>query len=313
MADPVLHIKDSYFFEVPRFLWRRNWQSLEEVPEFLRKAHPEATLADFNRDLSGKILIPQPFGQLKNLYEPASGFCISKFMILEVVVALLLFFLLRRAVRQIRPDGPPRGKWANAVEALVLFIRDQVARNAIGKKDGDKFAPLLATFFVFILGCNLMGMLPWLGTPTGAWGTTFALAVVAIGTTIGAGFVKLGPVGFFANMIPKIPLPWFFLPLTLAIQVTILLIEILGLLIRHTVLSIRLLANMMAGHLVILGLLGGIVAAAGATFGKFAAVATVTVLGCALFSMLEVFVAFLQAYIFTFLAALYISLAVHHH
>ncbi len=313
MADPILHIKDSYFFEVPKVLWRRNWQSLEEVPQFLRKAHPEATLADFNRDLSGKILIPQPFGELKNLYEPASGFCISKFMILEVVVALLLFFLLRKAVPKIRPDGPPRGKWANVVEALVLFIRDQVARNAIGKKDGDKFAPLLATFFFFILGCNLMGMLPWLGTPTGVWGTTLALAVVAICTTIGAGFVKLGPLGFFANMIPKIPLPWFFLPLTLAIQVTILLIEILGLLIRHTVLSIRLLANMMAGHLVILGLLSGIVAAAGATFGKFATVATVTVLGCALFSMLEVFVAFLQAYIFTFLAALYISLAVHHH
>jgi len=188
MADPVLHIKDCYFFEVPRFLWRRNWQSLDEV-------------------------------------------CISKFMILEVVVALLLFFLLRRAVRQIRPDGPPRGKWANAVEALVLFIRDEVARNAIGKKDGDKFAPLLATFFVFILGCNLMGMLPWLGTPTGAWGTTFALAVVAIGTTVGAGVAKLGPVGFFANMIPKIPLPWFFLPLTLAIQVTVLAIELLGLVI----------------------------------------------------------------------------------
>jgi len=234
-------------------------------------------------------------------------------MILEVVVALLLFFLLRRAVRQIRPDGPPRGKWANAVEALVLFIRDEVARNAIGKKDGDKFAPLLATFFVFILGCNLMGMLPWLGTPTGAWGTTFALAVVAIGTTVGAGVAKLGPVGFFANMIPKIPLPWFFLPLTLAIQVTVLAIELLGLVIRHAVLSVRLLANMVAGHLVILGLLGAVVSAAGASLGVFATAATVTVVGCALFSVLELFVAFLQAYIFTFLAALYISLAIHHH
>ncbi len=313
MADPVLHIKDCYFFEVPRFLWRRNWKSLDEVPEFLRKAHPEASLADFNRDLSGKILIPQPFGELKNLYEPASGFCISKFMILEVVVALLLFFLLRKAVRQIRPDGPPRGKWANAVEALVLFIRDEVARNAIGKKDGDKFAPLLATLFVFILGCNLMGMLPWLGTPTGAWGTTFALAVVAIGTTVGAGVVKLGPLGFIANMVPKIPLPWFFLPLTLAIQVTVLAIELLGLVIRHTVLSVRLLANMVAGHLVILGLLGAVVGAAGASLGVFATAATVTVVGVALFSVLELFVAFLQAYIFTFLAALYISLAIHHH
>ncbi len=86
MADPILHIKDAYFFEVPKFLWRPTYRSLQEVPAFLKTAHPEATLDDYNHDLAGKIIIPQPFGTLKNLFEADSGFCISKVMIIEVVL-----------------------------------------------------------------------------------------------------------------------------------------------------------------------------------------------------------------------------------
>jgi F-type H+-transporting ATPase subunit a len=93
----------------------------------------------------------------------------------------------------------------------------------------------------------------------------------------------------------------------------IFLIEVAGLLIRHAVLSIRLLANMVAGHLVLLGILGLILAAAQASMGIFATVATISVLGTAALTFLELFVAFLQAYIFTFLSALFIGAAVHHH
>ena len=65
MASPVLHVKDAYYFEVPKSLWPRDYQSLDAVPAYLREGHPEATLEEFNYELSGKILIPQPFGELK--------------------------------------------------------------------------------------------------------------------------------------------------------------------------------------------------------------------------------------------------------
>src|SRR5579872_3021674 len=107
MASPVLHIKDGYFFEVPKFLWRRHYSSVSEVPEFLRKAHPDATVDEFNRDLSGKILIPQPFGTLKNLHDRESGFAISKFMILEAVAALILVLVFKKFGERIRDGQPP--------------------------------------------------------------------------------------------------------------------------------------------------------------------------------------------------------------
>ena len=72
-----MHIKDGYFFEIPKFLWRQHYGSLENVPKFLREAHPQATLAEFDHEMSGKILIPQPFGTLKNLHDRQSGFCIG--------------------------------------------------------------------------------------------------------------------------------------------------------------------------------------------------------------------------------------------
>ena len=70
MADSILHIKDSYFFEVPKNWWHHHWQKLSDVPEFLAKEHPEITDPKvFNKAMAGKILIPQPFGTSKNLYE----------------------------------------------------------------------------------------------------------------------------------------------------------------------------------------------------------------------------------------------------
>jgi F-type H+-transporting ATPase subunit a len=86
-----------------------------------------------------------------------------------------------------------------------------------------------------------------------------------------------------------------------------------GLFIKHAVLAVRLLANMVAGHLVLLGIMGIIIASAEASHGMWATAAVVSVLGSTLFSCLELFVAFLQAYVFTFLSALFISAAVHHH
>ena len=258
--------------------------------------------------MAGKILIPQPFGKLKNNYERESGFAISKFMILEAIVALILIGVFTILAAKIRQGRVVRGKLWNMFEAFLLFIRDDIARPAIGHHDADRFVPLLWTIFMFVLGCNLLGMIPWVGAPTGSFSVTIGLALVTFATVIVAGSLRFGIIGFWKNQVPSMGLP---LPLAIFIVPMLFAIEVLGLLIKHLVLSIRLLANMVAGHLVLLAIMGLAVAAAASA--NWHLTATISVIGSALFSLLELFVAFLQAYVFTFLSALFIGAAVHHH
>ena len=314
MADPILHIKDGYYFEVPKFLWRYRDDTLDDVPPFLRKAHPHATPKEFKDELDGKIIIPQPFGgQLKNLYTRDSGFCISKFMILELVAAVLLAVTFIWLSRKMQSGIAPRGKFWNLFESILVFIRDEVARPAIGKHDGDKFVPLLWSLFFFILTCNLFGMVPWAGAPTASFSVTLSLAAVTFLTGIVCGMVKLGPIGYFLNMAPHIDVPWWGKLLLSPIIVGIFVIEVGGTCIKHGVLGVRLLANMVAGHVVLLAILGMIVEAAASRTFTWSAVTVISVFGSTAISCLELFVAFLQAYVFTFLSALFIGMATHHH
>ncbi|MFM7108558.1 MAG: F0F1 ATP synthase subunit A [Planctomycetaceae bacterium] len=332
--NPIYHLKDSYFFEVPKALWRYDWTSLDQVPQFLRDGNPEITdPAAFREAMDGKILIPQlPSTELKSLYAVKSGFGISKYMILELVVAAAMVLLFTRLAARLRSGAPPKGRLTNLLEAMVLFVRDQIARPAIDSHDhhddghggdhghaaahahpaheGDRFVPLLLTLFFFILGCNLLGMVPWAGSPTASFSVTLALAGVTLLTVVVAGMQKFGFFGFFINQVPSMDLP---LPLAIIIKPFIFAIEMFGLLIKHGVLAIRLLANMVAGHLVLLGIMGMISAAATYSLGLWATVTGISVVSCTLFSVLELFVAFLQAYIFTFLSALFIGAAVHQH
>lgn len=276
----------------------------------------QAKIAAYNQRLSGKILIPQPFGQLRNLYEPEAGFCISKFLVIELTVALVLMLVFGRLARRVAAGGPPRGPLANLLEIFLVYIRDNIARPAIGAHDGDKFVPLLWTMFMFILVCNLCGLLPWVGSPTASFSVTTSLAFVTFSTGLMGGIRKFGPLGFFANQIPSMDLAW---PMAIVIKPMLLAIELLGLCIKHLVLGIRLLANMVAGHLVLLGVMGlAFGAAAAAQFHdapawQWGLTALISIVASTLFSCLELFVAFLQAYIFTFLSALFIGAATHHH
>jgi F-type H+-transporting ATPase subunit a len=265
-------------------------------------------LSQYNSQLDGKILIPQPFGKLRNNYEPESGICISKYMIIQLVVAAILILLFTRLAHAVRDGRPAKGKLWNMLETFLLFIRDEVARPAIGEKDADRFVPLLWTIFLFILGCNLMGMLPWVGAPTASFGVTFGLALVTFVTGLVFGSRRFGILGYWKNLVPSMGLP---LILAIPIVPMLFVIEVLGLLIKHAVLGVRLLANMVAGHLVLLAIMGMAVAAAASA--SWPVTASIAVVGSALFSCLELFVAFLQAYVFTFLSALFIGSAIHHH
>jgi F-type H+-transporting ATPase subunit a len=338
-ANPIYHLKDCYFFEVPKAMWRHGWKTLDEVPAFLRNGSPDITdVAAFNDALDGKILIPQPFAELQSLYAVKSGFAISKYMILELVIAALMFLIFTWVASRLRTGAAPKGPLLNLFESMLVFIRDNIARPAIDDHGhdhgddhdhghaqshgaaghahaaavhtGDRFVPLLWTLFFFVLGCNLMGMVPWAGSPTASFSVTLALAGVTLATVVVAGMLKFGFLGFFGNQVPSMDLP---LPIAIVLKPMIFAIEMLGLCIKHLILAVRLLANMVAGHLVLLGIMGMISAAASYSMGMWATVTGISVVSSALFSLLELFVAFLQAYIFTFLSALFIGASVHQH
>ncbi|MGD0899652.1 MAG: F0F1 ATP synthase subunit A [Thermoguttaceae bacterium] len=238
------------------------------------------------------------------------GFQLTRFMVLEVVAAVAMLLVFLPLARRIRTGQSPRGIFWNLFETVLQFIRDEVARPAIGRHDADRFLPLLWNVFFFILFCNLMGVLPWAGSPTGALTVTGALAVVMFLVVLGAGMAKCGLLGFWKSLVPHMELPWY---MAVFMVPMIFFLELLGLVIRHVVLAVRLLANIFGGHLALAAIVGFIAATANQAILVWAGVTASSVLGAAALTLLEIFVAFLQAYIFTFLSALFIGMAVHPH
>ena len=286
------HVEDADYFHVPRAL------------------APEGS--------HGHIELPQPLELENPLVEASNGlidfaawdFKLTKFMVIEVVVAVIIFLIFWLLAQSLKGGKPVRGKLWNMLEVFLLFIRDEIARPAIGKHDADRFVPYLWTMFLFVLGCNLMGMIPWVGSPTGALAVTGVLALATFAVVVGSGMTQLGAVGFWKAQVPHMDLPGAISPV---MNVFIFGIEVFGLFVKHGVLAIRLFANMFAGHVVLAVLLGFISVSAESSTALWGGVTTASVIAASLISLLELFVAFLQAYIFTFLSALFIGAAVHPH
>ena len=185
------------------------------------------------------------------------------------------------------------GHHEHATASAATVAHATAGHEVVHAHTADKFVPLLWTIFFFVLFSNLMGMLPWVGAPTGSFSVTLGLAAVSIGASILFGKLKFGFFGFWVNQIPQMDLP---LPLAVILKPMIFLIEVLGFFIKHGVLAVRLLANMVAGHLVLLAVMGLIVASAEAgerLFGTYGIVTLISVFGSTAFSCLELFVAFL--------------------
>ena len=247
-----------------------------------------------------------PFGyswHLPSIY----GHQITKFMVLELAAAILIVLIFVPLARKLA-KGPPKGRFWNMFEAMLLFIRDKVVRPAIGHHDADRFLPFIWTLFFFILFCNLIGLLPWTGSPTADFAVTSALAIIAFITVIGAGMKKFGMIKFWSGLCPPMDLPFI---LKIFLVPMILFIEIFGLFIKHTILAVRLLANMFAGHLVLIVIIAFVADFAASIF--WPGVMLASVLGGVALCILELLVAFIQAYIFAFLTALFIGMAVHQH
>jgi F-type H+-transporting ATPase subunit a len=237
------------------------------------------------------------------------GFQITHFMLMELIAAVLIVMILVPVVRHIARTPYSRGWFMNMFEAVLLFIRDDVARPAIGGHGADRYLPYLWTVFFFVLFNNLLGMFPGGASATGNVNVTAVLALMTLTVVVGAGMREMGVVGYWLGIVPHMDVPAWLKPPLWGLM---FVIEIAGLLIRHIVLAVRLFANMFAGHVVLAVILGFIL------MTKFLApsfflVTPASVIGVVLLSLLELFVAFLQAYIFTFLSALFIGSAVHPH
>jgi F-type H+-transporting ATPase subunit a len=216
------------------------------------------------------------------------------FFVLAGVVVLVVARLALRGYRNGTPHGP-----AALVEILVLFIRDEVAVKVIGE-EGRRFTPLLLSFFSFILVAALLGLLPFAPVSTSNLAVALALATVSFVAQQAAGIRKHGVVGHFRQLMPP-GLPLWLLPIMVPV-------EILGMFTKPFALMIRLFANMLAGHMVIatLLLLIPLLASINPLLGWAVVPVSLTL---ALFIMvLEVLVAFVQAFIFTLLTAIFIGL-----
>ncbi len=242
---------------------------------------------------------------------PGTGFSVSNHMLMMFIAGISLLLILPQVARQ-RSMVPTGGR--NFLESICVFIRDEVARPVLGERT-DRYIIFIWNTFFFILLCNLLGMIPldsiiYLvsganvqhigGTATANIWVTGALATVAFFMIHISGIREQGLSTYLKNFIPHVPLP---------LVPVMYILEIIGALVKPFALAIRLFANMLAGHTVLGALIG--LAFISSQLAVKAPTSIAVVLGCAAFSLLELFVAFLQAYIFTYLMTMFIGAAVH--
>ena len=202
-----------------------------------------------------------------------------------LILLVAIFAFLYRRDREV-PHG-----WSNLLELFVLFVRDQIVRPYFHEGDARRMAPVFCSFFFLILTLNLLGLCPLFSAATSNISVTGGLALVTAAFMIGGAVWKKGPVGFLKCFVPAgAPLP---------LLVILVPVEIISFFSRVFALAIRLFANVLAGHILIFALLSMVV-----LFGWAAFPVVFMVVGIYFF---EIFMAMLQAYIFSLLSAIFIS------
>jgi F-type H+-transporting ATPase subunit a len=279
-ADIIMpHIEDSKHIDFPCFKSLQEWTCEAELPTW------PVTIGGKTYDL----------GPSKHVV----------FLVLSaLVVTILLVGAARSHVRHSKEAGRPKG-FAAGLEAVILYLRNEIFLPVLGGHGGERYVPFCLTLFFFILLCNLFGLVPWGSTPTGNISVTATLAVITFIVVEIAGMRALGK-GYIGTIIywPHDDMP---LPIKLPLSLIMTPVEIVGKFTKPFALTVRLFANMIAGHVIILALIGLIF-----MFGFGIAIAPVLM---ALFIMcLEILVAFIQAFIFALLAAVFIGQirAAHH-
>ena len=266
------HITDSHCIELPEDGWKL-WKPVEhELPRWA----------------------PIHIGSMAIDISPTKH--VVMMLVASVLLCIVLIGAARAHVRHTTADGKPKG-FATGIEAMVLYIRQEVAIPNLGHH-GEKYVPFILSLFFFILFANLLGLIPYGSTATGNISVTATLAIIT--------FIVVELAGIRAQGLGYLNTIFYWnkdLPLAMRIPMFILLtpIEFIGKLTKPFALTIRLFANMTAGHIVVLALIGLIF-----TFKSY--VIGLAPVGMAVaIMMLELFVAFLQAFIFALLASVFIG------
>jgi len=274
------HITDSYEIEVPWF----NAHFAKEVCLGRHLANGEC----------GPLWDPVTIGGVQVNFSPTKH--VVMLLIAALICTVLLVGAARAQRRHTRQAGHPKG-FAAGIEAMVLYLRNEVILPNVGHH-GQAYVPFALTLFFFILTANLLGLIPYGSTATGNISVTATLAIITF-VVVEISGVKAQGAGYLNTI--------FYwnkdLPLVMRVPMFLIMtpVEIIGKLTKPFALAIRLFANMTAGHIVVLALIGLIFAfrsvASGAPF-----------IMAVLIMMLELFVALLQAYIFTLLSSVFIGL-----
>ncbi len=231
-------------------------------------------------------------------------FSITKtaFGILFSSLLLIIIFLSVANAYTRNKNEAPHGL-QNLLEPLILFIRDDVAKSSIGEKKYEKYVPFLLTIFFFIFLNNLMGIIPIFPGGANVSGNLAVTGVMAVCTLIITSFS--GNRHYWIDIINTPGVPWW-----LKFPIPLMpVVEIIGVITKPFVLMVRLFANMLAGHIIILGFVSIIFIFGGMAVALGLGVSVVSILFMVFMDLLEVLVAFIQAYVFTLLSALYFGLA----
>jgi F-type H+-transporting ATPase subunit a len=266
-VDPIHHVVDGDYIEIP-------W---------------------LNSHLMKKVHLPV-LGVIR-LGGVEIEMAITKHLVIMWIVSFLLLILVIGTARKAQSKKPPKGV-ANLMEVFVAWLRDEVTIPTMGPIWGRKLLPYCLTLFFFILFGNLFGLVPYSATMTGNLAVTLSLALLSFLLIQGVAIREAGLIGWLKHLTGGVhPLLW---PIMVPV-------EFMGLFTKPFALTIRLFANMAAGHIVILSLLGLIF-----IFGHWA-VAGLAVPFALFIYLLEILVAFIQAFIFTMLTSVFTGMGIHSH
>ncbi|MDY6935861.1 MAG: F0F1 ATP synthase subunit A [Spirochaetota bacterium] len=225
---------------------------------------------------------------------------ITRWVIMMWIVSILCMLIFIPLAKKIKKEkNGSKSKWINLWEVLIGFIHDDIVETNFDAHYVKKAMPYMCSIFFFILFCNLLGLVPGMSTATGNLAVTGGLAAFTLIGMIGVGMIKQGPLWIFTGIVPK-GIPFFLFPL-------MWVIELLGLFIKPFALTIRLFANMTAGHVVVIIFLFISIMFHSLLVG----IGSVT--GALMIYLLELLVSFIQAYIFTSLSAMFIGQSMHAH
>ncbi|MEP6572921.1 MAG: F0F1 ATP synthase subunit A [Gemmatimonadota bacterium] len=226
------------------------------------------------------------------------------FMVLSALIVAIVFIVSSSSVARAQAKGQPPKGFGGVMEAMALYIRQEVILPNVGHH-GEGYSPFLLTLFFFILVMNLFGLIPYGATATGNIAVTAALALITFIVIEVSGMVTLGAAGYLKTIFyipPGLPGGVGGAALKVVLLVIMTPIEIIGKLAKPFALAVRLFANMTAGHVLVLALIGLTF-----IFRSYAVGVGASLLATGIM-LLELFVAFLQAFVFTLLASVFIGL-----